>query len=218
MHIAEGFLPAAHAAAWTAAAAPFVVHGARRLTTQLKEHPETRMLAATAGAFSFFLSALKIPSVTGSSSHPTGVALGAVLFKPPIMAVTGVIVLFFQAILLAHGGLTTLGANAFSMAVVGPWAAYGTFKLVRGTLDSLWAGAFAAAVAANLATYVTSSVQLGLAFPEADGGVPASIVTFLGIFAVTQIPLAIIEGLLTAVVANWLSTYSKAEMEELAVV
>jgi len=146
MHIAEGFLPAAHAAAWTAVAAPFVVHGARRLTVQLKEHPETRMLAATAGAFSFFLSALKIPSVTGSSSHPTGVALGAVLFKPPIMAVTGVIVLFFQAILLAHGGLTTLGANAFSMAVVGPWAAYGTYKLVRRTFDSLWAGAFAAAV------------------------------------------------------------------------
>ncbi|MEM9203351.1 MAG: energy-coupling factor ABC transporter permease [Actinomycetota bacterium] len=218
MHIAEGFLPAGHAAAWTVVAAPFVVHGTRQMAVQLREQPETRMFAAAAGAFSFFLSALKIPSVTGSSSHPTGVALGAVLFKPPLMAVTATIVLFFQAVLLAHGGLTTLGANAFSMAIVGPWAAWGAYRLVRGATDSLWAGACAAAIAANLATYVTTSIQLGLAYPEPDGGVLASIGTFLGIFAVTQIPLAIIEGLLTAVVITWLAENSRREMQELAVV
>ncbi len=217
MHIAEGFLPQSHAVAWTVASAPFVVHGVKQLNTQMREHPDTRMLAAAAGAFSFFLSALKIPSVTGSSSHPTGVAIGAVLFRPPIMAITGVIVLFFQAILLAHGGLTTLGANAFSMAIVGPWAGYGAYRLVRSSTGSLWSGAFAAAVVANLATYITTSVQLGMAFPEADGGVLASIATFLGIFAITQIPLAIIEGLLTAMVVTWLSSYSPAEMKELAV-
>jgi cobalt/nickel transport system permease protein len=32
MHIAEGFLPVAHAIGWTIASAPFVVHGARRLS------------------------------------------------------------------------------------------------------------------------------------------------------------------------------------------
>jgi cobalt/nickel transport system permease protein len=31
------------------------------------------------------------------------------------MSVLGGLVLLFQALLLAHGGLTTLGANAFSM-------------------------------------------------------------------------------------------------------
>ena len=66
------------------------------------------------------LSALKIPSVTGSCSHPTGTGLGAVLFGPGVMTVLGTIVLLFQALLLAHGGLTTLGANVFSMAIVGP--------------------------------------------------------------------------------------------------
>lgn len=218
MHIAEGFLPPVHAAAWTAVSVPFLIHGSRQLSKQMREHPDTRMLVAAAGAFSFFLSALKIPSVTGSSSHPTGVGLGTVLFKPPIMAVTGVIVLFFQAILLAHGGLTTLGANAFSMAIVGPWTGYAAYRFVRSATGSLWIGAFAAAAVANLATYITTSIQLGLAFPEADGGVLASILTFLGIFAITQIPLAVIEGLLTAVVVTWLSTYSPAEMKELAVV
>lgn len=218
MHIAEGFLPASHAVAWTAASTPFVVHGVRRLTVQLREQPETRMLVSAAGAFAFFLSALKIPSVTGSSSHPTGVAIGTVLFRPPIMTVIGLVVLVFQALLLAHGGLTTLGANVFSMAIVGPWAAYGALLLVRRVTGSLWAAAFAAAVAANMATYVTTSVQLGLAFPEADGGVLAGIATFLGIFAVTQIPLAAVEGILTALVITWLTTNSRNELEELAVV
>ncbi len=37
------------------------------------------------------------------------------------MAVLGAIVLVFQALLLAHGGLSTLGANVFSMAIAGPW-------------------------------------------------------------------------------------------------
>ena len=63
------------------------------------------MLLALCGAFAFVLSALKIPSATGSCSHPTGVGLGAILFGPAATAVLGLIVLLFQALLLAHGGL-----------------------------------------------------------------------------------------------------------------
>lgn len=205
-----------HAAAWTAVSVPFVAHGVRQLRRQVHDQPDTRMLLAASGAFSFFLSALKIPSVTGSSSHATGVGLGTVLFRPPIMAVTGLVVLFFQAILLAHGGLTTLGANTFSMAIVGPWTAYAVFGIIKSSTNSLWWSAFAAAATANIATYVTTSIQLGIAFPE-DGSRIASIFTFLGIFAITQIPLAVIEGLLTALVLNWLRTYNDTELKELAV-
>ena len=72
MHIAEGFLPPLHAAAWTAVAAPFVIHGARRVMIQVREDPQSRLLLGAAGAFTFVLSAIKLPSVSGSSSHPTG--------------------------------------------------------------------------------------------------------------------------------------------------
>src|SRR3954449_6688174 len=72
MHIMEGYLPPIHAAAWTVAAAPFVVAGVRRIGRIIEDHPETKLLLATSGAFAFVLSALKIPSVTGSCSHPTG--------------------------------------------------------------------------------------------------------------------------------------------------
>lgn len=124
MHIAEGFLPVAHAIGWTIASAPFVIDGGCRLNRQMREHPQTKLLLGAAGGFTFILTALKLPSVAGSSSHPTGVGLGAVLFGPPVMTVLGAIVLLFQALLLAHGGLTTLGANVFSMAIVGPWVSF----------------------------------------------------------------------------------------------
>ena len=164
MHIAEGFLPPLHAAAWTAVSAPFVVHGVRRITQITREHPDSKLLLAGVGAYSFVLSAIKLPSVTGSSSHPTGTGEGAVIFKPPVMAALGTIVLIFQALLLAHGGLTTLGANVFSMAIVGPWVAYGTYRLLGRAPFSV--AVFFAVALADLATYVVTATQLAVAFPD----------------------------------------------------
>lgn len=48
MHIAEGVLSPAQCAVWYAAAAPFVVHGGYRVVKEVKEHPENKLLLATA--------------------------------------------------------------------------------------------------------------------------------------------------------------------------
>jgi cobalt/nickel transport system permease protein len=213
MHIMEGFLPPLHAAAWTAVAIPFLVVGARRITRITTEHPRTKLLLASAGAFAFVLSALKIPSVTGSCSHPTGTGLGSILFGPPVMAVLGAIVLLFQALLLAHGGLTTLGANIVSMAVVGPWVAYGCFRLTRPL--GLGIAVFLAAMLGDLATYLVTIVQLALAFPDPVSGLLGALTKFGGVFAFTQVPLAVIEGLLTVIVVNVLREYSRDDLAEL---
>lgn len=217
MHIAEGFLPPIHAAVWTVVAAPFVVHGARAVVREVRERPENRLLLSAAGAFSFVLSAIKLPSVTGSSSHPTGTGMGAVLFRPPVMAMLGTVVLLFQALLLAHGGLTTLGANVMSMAVVGPWVGYAAYRVVTRSGGALSVGVFAAMSLANLATYVTTSVQLGLAFPDPVSGVAGSIAKFLGVFAVTQIPLALAEGVLGVLVFRVLTDIARPELVRLGV-
>ena len=129
MHIMEGFLPVTHAVAWSVVSAPFVAYGLHTVSKNIKEHPQQRMLLGVAAAFTFVLSALKLPSMTGSCSHPTGTGLGAILFGPAAMAPIGAVVLLFQALLLAHGGLTTLGANLFSMAIVGPFAAFAFYRL-----------------------------------------------------------------------------------------
>lgn len=218
MHIAEGFLPPVQAAAWFAASAPFVVVGVRALTRQVREQPESKMLLGASGAFAFVLSALKIPSVTGSCSHPTGTGLGAVLFRPPIMSVLGTIVLFFQAVLLAHGGLTTLGANVFSMAIVGPWVAYGAWCMVRKLGGGMAPAMFAAAALGDLATYCVTSVQLAIAFPDPHSGFLGALGKFGSIFAVTQIPLAISEGLLTVLIMRLLVRVSPEELDRLGTV
>jgi len=205
MHIMEGYLPAAHAAGWFVASVPFIVAGVVRLKRIVAEHPQARMTLAAAGAFTFVLSALKMPSVTGSCSHPTGTGLGAVIFGPTVMALIGTIVLLFQALLLAHGGLTTLGANVFSMAIVGPWVSWSVWRLGSRLGASIAVAVFFAAALGDLASYVTTSVQLALAYPDPASGVLGAALKFGGIFALTQIPLAIAEGLLTVVVMNALS-------------
>lgn len=215
MHIMEGFLPVTWAIFWWILFLPFFGLGLRSLNQITKDYPELKLLLALAGAFTFVLSALKIPSVTGSSSHPTGTGLGAVLFSPLIMTVLASFVLLFQALLLAHGGLTTLGANAFSMAVVGPIVAYGLYRLVLQVSGRQTVAIFLAAAVANLITYVVTSLQLALAFPAPEGGILSSFIKFAGIFAVTQIPLAISEGLLTVLVWNWLVTYSQEQLQVL---
>lgn len=217
MHIAEGFLPPAHAIGWTVAAAPFVVHGARAVVREVRENPESTLLLGAAGAFTFVLSAVKLPSVTGSSSHPTGTGAGAILFRPPVMALLGTVVLLFQALLLAHGGLTTLGANAVAFAVVGPWAGFGAYRLTRALGAGLLPAVFAGMVVADLATYVTTSLQLALAFPDATAGIAGSAAKFLGVFALTQVPLAVGEGFLGVLLFRALTANARPELERLGV-
>ena len=215
MHIAEGFLPVAHAAGWFAVSAPFVVHGARAVIRETRERPESRLLLAAAGAFTFVLSSIKLPSVTGSSSHPTGTGLGAVLFRPPVMAFLSTIVLIFQALLLAHGGLTTLGANVFSMGIAGPWVGFGCYRLATKLRWNRDVGVFLALSMANLSTYVVTSLQLGLAFPDPVSGLLGSVGKFLSIFAITQIPLAVAEGFLGVLVFRVLVDVAKPQLTKL---
>ena len=67
---------------------------------------------------------------------------------------------------------------------------------------------FAAAALGDLATYMVTAGQLSVAFPDPVGGMAASFLKFAGVFALTQIPLAISEGLLSVVVYNTLLRYN----------
>ena len=209
MHIMEGYLPAPWAFGWMAVCIPFVVTGFLSIKKKTAREPRAKVLLAMCGAFAFVLSALKIPSVFGSYSHPTGVGLGAILFGPTATTVLGLIVLLFQALLLAHGGLTTLGANVFSMAIVGPFVSFGLYALLKKAGAKPALAVFAAAALGDLATYVTTSIQLGVVY--------GNFLQYLSIFALTQIPLAIAEGLLTVVVFNVLEKYAKEDLRALAV-
>ena len=217
MHVMEGFLPLGWAIFWWAVAIPFWLIGFVQLRKILAEKPEQRLLLGLAGGFIFVMSALKIPSVTGSSSHPTGTGLGTMFYGPFVTAILGTIALIFQALLLAHGGISTLGANAMSMAIGGPIIAYYlVWKPLKGRIPS-WLSVFLTAFVADLMTYVITTTQLALAFPDPVNGFAGSWLTFAGVFAVTQLPLAIAEGILIVLIFNHLFENAKAELEALGV-
>lgn len=213
MHIMEGYLPLGYSIGWGAVCIPFLAAGIFSIHKIVSQNRKALLILAMVGAYAFVLSALKIPSVTGSSSHPTGTGLGAILFGPSVMSILGIIVLLFQAILLAHGGLTTLGANTFSMAIAGPFVSYGIYKLSLKLKLGKKPAVFLAAALGNLFTYLVTSFQLALA--HNNGSIAEAFAKFAGIFAVTQIPLAIVEGIFTVIVIIGLESYAKPELGEL---
>jgi cobalt/nickel transport system permease protein len=200
----EGYLPPFWCAVWFIISLVVVIYGLMQIKKATADNDDALPLLALSGAFMFILSSLKMPSVSGSCSHPCGNGLGTVFFGPAVTAVLSVIVLLFQAILLAHGGLTTLGANVFSMGIVGPVCGYVVWIALRKVNISAPISMFFTAFVADLMTYITTAVELALAFPGADMG--ATFATFFGIFAITQIPLAIAEGLLSTVIYNYIQS------------
>lgn len=212
MHIMEGYLPGGMCILWGVIALPFVVAGLFSMRRMLARDRSTITLLAMAGAFIFVISSLKIPSVTGSCSHMTGTGLGAILFGPAAVSVLGVLVLLFQAVLLAHGGLTTLGANTFSMAIAGPLVSFGLYHLFRRLRVGQKLSVFLAAALGDLMTYCVTSLQLAAAYPSDQGGFWLSAVRFLGVFAPTQLPLAVLEGVLTVMIVVTLTSYAQPEL------
>jgi cobalt/nickel transport system permease protein len=98
------------------------------------------------------------------------------------------------------------------MSIAGPLLSFGLYKLCVKLKINRKVSVFIAAALGDLFTYCITSFQLAMAYPSPEGGVFASPVKFLGVFAPTQLPLAIIEGILTVIVIIGLETYAKSEL------
>lgn len=206
MHIMEGFLPWQWCLVWWIVALPCLMLGIFQLKRVLAADREALPLLGVTGGFIFILSSLKLPSVTGSCSHPTGTGLSTISFGPWITAVICAIVLLFQSLFLAHGGLSVLGANIVSMGIVGPVVGYSLYRILRDTSVNIYITVFLVTALADMVTYITTSFELALAYPAETGGFFSSFLMFLGIFAITQIPLAIVEGIVLALVFKYIIT------------
>ena len=204
MHIMEGFLPWQWCVVWWIIALPCLMLGIWQLKKVLAADREALPLLGVTGGFVFILSSLKLPSVTGSCSHPTGTGLSTISFGPWITALICAIVLLFQSLFLAHGGLSVLGANIVSMGIVGPLVGYAIYRLLKNTSLNIYIIVFLVSALADMATYVTTSLELALAYPAQAGGVASSFAMFMAIFAVTQVPLAIVEGVILALVFKYI--------------
>jgi cobalt/nickel transport system permease protein len=198
MHISEGILPASWAGLWFALCAPFLCWGLHEIKVRSWETPHYRPFVALVGAAVFIISCLPIPvPIAGTCSHPCGTGLAAILIGPAATVVVASVALTLQALFLAHGGLTTLGANIMSMGVAGAFVGYGAYRLARLVGLPVLAAAFLGGVLSDWGTYATTSFMLASAL-HGQGALGAMFWTVLVAFVPTQLPLGILEGFLAA--------------------
>lgn len=205
MHITEGILPLLWAGTWFILAAPFFVWGLWDITRKSALDPRHKSLVAMIGAAVFIISCMPVPLPGGTCSHPAGTGFAALIIGPAATVVVASIALTLQALFLAHGGLSTLGANLFSMGIAGAFAGYGIFLLARRLRMPLFWAAFAAGLTSDWATYALTSVELASAL-QGEHSFAHLFSALLIAFAPTQIPLGILEGFLTAIGYQFLSS------------
>jgi len=133
-------------------------------------------LISVFGAFSFVLMMFNLPLPGGTTGHAVGVAIATLVLGPSgsILAIS--IALAIQALFFGDGGITTLGANCFNMAIVGSLVAHWTYKLLsvfaKNKLDrQVTAAAIAGYVSINAAALATA-IEFGLQpllFHDANG-------------------------------------------------
>lgn len=198
MHISEGILPFGWAVLWYVVAAPFVALGLNRLAKLSREDISIRPLIGLMAAVVFIISCMPIPVPTaGTCSHPAGTGISAILIGPILSVLVASVSLMIQALLLAHGGLSTLGANIVSMGVIGSFAGYLTFIVLRKLRTGMPAAAFMAGLFADWATYITTSTELAAGI-RGDSAFLPLFWKIVVAFMPTQLPLGILEGAMTA--------------------
>ncbi len=164
MHITEGILPAQWALLWFAVSAPFLIRGLRDLRLRGQQNKQLMPMIGLIGAAVFIISCMPIPvPAAGTCSHPCGTGIAAIFIGPLLTVVVSSVALLLQALFLAHGGLSTLGANLASMGIAGAFAGYGIFILVKRLTGSWWIAAFLCGLLSDWATYSVTSLQLASA-------------------------------------------------------
>jgi cobalt/nickel transport system permease protein len=198
MHISEGLLPFNWAAFWFMVVLPFWAFGLYRLKKNAALDLSFKPLMGLLAAVVFIISCMPIPVPTaGTCSHPCGTAISGILVGPSLSILITSAALLIQALFLAHGGLTTWGANIFSMGVVGSWTGFLIFKALRGLKVPVLAAGFLAGLLADWATYLTTSMELASGVKGTSSLLPLFWKIVMA-FIPTQLPLGLLEGAMTA--------------------
>ena len=202
MHISDGILTPQWVIFWFIVSGIFIAIGLRAINRRMAEEPSFLPRISLIGAVVFVISVWHVPvPVTGSSSHPVGTPLAAIVIGPLATVVISSIALFFQAF-AAHGGLTTIGANTFSMGIAGAFGGYLVYRTLK-RVSPLWFSAGMAGFCGSIITYLVTALQLALSLN------PGNIIKFWELYSLgfipTQLPIAAAEFLLTGYTIRYLN-------------
>lgn len=213
MHIPDGYLSPATCAAGYAAAMPFWYVALRKVESSL--HTRMVPLLAVFSAFSFVVMMFNLPLPGGTTAHPVGLGIAAVVLGPwgGMLAIS--ITLAIQAFFFGDGGISSLGANCLNMGFIGVGIAYLLYRAISGNaaIDSprrVVAATIAGYVAINVAALATAiefgvqpiwfhteaGVPLYAPYPL-NIAIPAMMIGHLGVAGIA-------EGIISGGVLSWL--------------
>jgi cobalt/nickel transport system permease protein len=222
MHISEGILTGPSFWATTVAGAAVMAWGVREMKRFSKEQPERKPLLGMAGAFIFLVSLIPIPAYMGTCSHPCGTPLAGILLGPGIGAALSGLSLLLQALLFAHGGFATLGANILSLGLGGAAGGWLIFKLGRKAGLPLLVAAGLAGLLGDLLTYLISGSLLGghLAFfaPQPQYSFTGYLAIIIAAYLPVQLPIALGEMVVTGIAVRAIGRQRPEVLEALRVV
>ncbi|PLX98131.1 MAG: energy-coupling factor ABC transporter permease [Desulfuromonas sp.] len=218
MHITEGLLPWKVASFWFVVALPFVAAGIWQMTKRKKESPTYMPMVGIFGAAVFVFSCLPVPIPgIGATAHPAGTGFSAILLGPLPSVVVAFVSLLLQGLFLAHGGLTTLGANTFSMGVLGSFAGIIAFVVSRKLRFNLfWAG-FLAGAMADFFTYLGTSIGLASGL-HGSGSYLSEVAAIFTVLAPYVVVLMLIEGVLTGSILVYVRTHRPDILRRLKII
>ena len=194
MHISEGILSGGMLAAGWAGSIAGISYGLKK--TDTSKIVQTALISSA-----FFLASLVNVRIGPSSTHlsllaPMGLILGEAVFPAVFVA------LLLQAVLFQFGGLVVLGANTFAMATPALLVYFVFGRSIRESSGKICVSvlSFMAGFAAVMIAAGISGAFLGLTDRNFLGAIK--------ILAAAHVPVAIIEGIVTAFLITWLKKSS----------
>ncbi len=163
MHIPDGYLsPQTYVPLYGASVAVWSV-ALKKLKKELsvKQVPYLSMAAA----FSFLIMMFNVPIPGGTTGHAVGAAIITILLGPWTAVVAVSVVLIIQAIVFGDGGVTSIGANCFNMAVVMPFVSYWVFRLSKGRSTGkgrLYISAFLSGYSGLVVSAIFTGIEFGI--------------------------------------------------------
>lgn len=156
---------------------------------------------AVSSAFVFAGQMLNFPIVYGTSGHLVGGTFLAMLLGPHAAVISMTIVLLIQAVFFADGGISTFGANAFNMAVIGGLSFY-VVKLLSNSSSSqkrFSISVFAASWFSIVLGALATALQIGVSSTFAPvGGVMITVPAMLFWHVIIGVGEAVITTSLTS--------------------
>lgn len=202
MHLAEGVLPLAQAGGWSVLATGALVWSVRGESHTPQESFSVVMAGATSILFAATLMPLPVPVVGATSHICLTPILGLILGIRRIVWPT-FFVLLLQAIFFAHGGLTSLGANTLTLGLVGPLVAASLWRCMQKMGLRSGIGLAISCSLGSLSVYLADAGLLAWALKDLSSPGTTFTGALLG-FAPIQVPLAVLEGVVSIGLVRWL--------------